>query len=172
MPSPTVRAYRDSDRAAVVEALVGLQKHEVALHDTRRPGREIAEPYLAQLIGIIARQAGAMLVAETDGGFAGFVACYVAEDEVIAETPDSNRYGYVSDIFVVPDWRASGLAQALLAAAERHLAATGVARLRIGVLAANRMACRAYEKHGFEPYEIVYEKRLLRPIGAKPGVPA
>lgn len=172
MPLPAVRAYRDSDRAAVIEALVGLQDHEVALHDTRLPGRQIAEPYLAQLLGLVARHAGAVLVAETGGGFAGFVACYIAEDEVIAETPDSNRYGYVSDIFVAPDRRGSGLAQALLAAAERHFAAAGIARLRIGVLAANRMACRAYEKHGFEPYEIVYEKRLARPTGAKPGVPA
>ncbi len=172
MPSPAVRAYRDSDRAAVIEALVGLQEHEVALHDTRLPGREIAEPYLAQLVGIVAEQSGAVLVAETGGRFAGFVACYVAEDEVIAETPDSNRYGYVSDIFVVPDRRGSGLAQALLVAAERHLAATGVTRLRIGGLAANRIACRAYEKHGFEPYEIVYEKRLTRPAGALPGTSA
>jgi ribosomal protein S18 acetylase RimI-like enzyme len=167
MPSSAVRDYRESDRAAVIEALVGLQDHEVALHDTRLPGREIAEPYLAQLLGIVDRQSGAMFVAELGGGFAGFLACYIADDDAIAETPDSNRYGYVSDIFVVPDRRGSGVAQALLAAAERHLATTGVARLRIGVLAANRIACRAYEKHGFEPYEIIYEKRLLQPAGTK-----
>jgi ribosomal protein S18 acetylase RimI-like enzyme len=172
MSLPAVRAYRDGDRAAVIEALVGLQDQEVALHDTRLAGRQIAEPYLVQLLGIVAQRAGAVLVAETGGRFAGFVACYVAEDDVLAETPDSNRYGYVSDIFVVPERRGSGLAPALLAAAERHLAATGVARLRIGVLAANRMACRAYEKVGFEPYEIVYEKRVVRPAGANQGAPA
>jgi RimJ/RimL family protein N-acetyltransferase len=40
---------------------------------------------------------------------------------------------------------------------------TGVNRVRINVLAANVMARRAYEKYGFEPYEVMYEKRLMRP---------
>jgi ribosomal protein S18 acetylase RimI-like enzyme len=172
MPPFALRPYRDADRAAVIEALVGLQDHEVALHDTRRPGRQVAEPYLARLLDTLARQAGAIVVAEADGRFAGFVAGYVAEDDQLAETADSNRHGYVSDIFVVPERRGGGLAQALLAAAERHLAATGITRVRIGVLAANRMAGRAYEKHGFEPYEVVYEKRVVPPGPARRGVPA
>lgn len=171
MPSTAVRPYRDGDRAAVIDAVVGLQDFEVALHDTRRPGREIAAPYVGQLLGIVAEQSGAIIVAEAEGRFAGFVACYVVEDDALAETADSNRYGYVSDIFVLPERRGSGLAQALLAAAERHLATTGIARVRIGVLTANRMACRAYEKRGFEPYETVYEKRLASPAGATRGVP-
>jgi RimJ/RimL family protein N-acetyltransferase len=36
-------------------------------------------------------------------------------------------------------------------------------RLRVNVLAANRMACRAYEKTGFRPYEVMYERPLRRP---------
>lgn len=78
------------------------------------------------------------------------------------ETADSNVHGYVNDIYVVPERRGSGLAQALLRAAEDHLASTGITRVRINVLAANAMARRAYEKHGFEPYEVMYEKRLRR----------
>jgi ribosomal protein S18 acetylase RimI-like enzyme len=35
-----------------------------------------------------------------------------------------------------------------------------VARIRIGVLASNDSAIRAYRKQGFDPYEMVLEKRL------------
>lgn len=52
------------------------------------------------------------------------------------------------------------MAQLLLAFAQRHLAATRVARLRINVLANNTKARRAYECYGFAPYEVVYERRI------------
>jgi hypothetical protein len=35
-----------------------------------------------------------------------------------------------------------------------------VTRLRIGALANNDSALRAYRKHGFEPYEVTLEKKL------------
>jgi ribosomal protein S18 acetylase RimI-like enzyme len=169
MAAAIVRPYRDGDRAEVIGALVGIQDHEAALTDTRLPGRQIAEPYFARLRGSVADHSGAMFVAEAGGRFAGFVACYVVEDDNLAETPDSNRFGYVSDVFVVAARRGRGIAQALLGVAERHLAATGVTRLRVGVLAANRTACRAYENYGFALYEAVYEKRIVPRADARAG---
>jgi ribosomal protein S18 acetylase RimI-like enzyme len=169
MAATVVRLYRDADRAEVIGALVGIQDHEVALTDTRLPGRQVAEPYFARLRGSVADHSGAMFIAEAEGRFAGFVACYVVEDDNLAETPDSSRFGYVSDIFVAPERRGCGIAQALLAVAERHLAATGVTRLRVGVLSANRTACRAYQSYGFAPYEAIYEKRIDPRAGARPG---
>ena len=160
MSRPAVRPYRDSDRAAAIEALAGIQEHERRLHDTRRPAAEMVEPYFARLRGRVAEQSGAMLVAEIGGSFAGFVACFVVADNNPAETPDSNRFGYVSDLYVAPERRGGGVAQLLLAAAERHLAETGVTRLRVGVLAANQSARRAYEAYGLELYEAIYEKRM------------
>jgi ribosomal protein S18 acetylase RimI-like enzyme len=41
-----------------------------------------------------------------------------------------------------------------------HLAETGVTRLRLCVLANNAKARRAYEHYGFEPYEVIYERRI------------
>jgi ribosomal protein S18 acetylase RimI-like enzyme len=93
--------------------------------------------------------------------FVGCVACLVVEEQSVQETPDSNRHGYVSDIFVDSRYRGQGVAQRLLAVAERHLAATGVTRLRINVLANNTTARRAYERYGFAPYEVMYEKRIV-----------
>jgi len=158
--TPIVRPYRDADRSAVMEALVGIQEYERDLHDTRLPGPEMAEPYFKRLRGSVAGQSGAIFVAESAGEFAGFLACFVVEDDNPAETADSNRFGYVSDLYVVPKRRKAGVAQSLLAAAERHLATTGVTRLRVGVMAANRPAQRTYEIYGFALYEAIYEKRM------------
>ena len=123
-------------------------------------GAAVMEAYVDRLRQEVAAQSGAILIAEDGGRFLGLVACVVAQDDAVQETADSNIHGYITDIYVVPERRGSGLAQALLRAAEAYLAPTGVSRLRINVLAANVRARRAYEKHGFEPYEVMYEKRL------------
>ena len=108
----------------------------------------------------MAADAGSLFIAEAGGAFAGFAACWVRQEDALAETEESNRYGYISDTFVMPALRGRGIAGHLIRAAEVHLRATGVTRLRIGVLAANRSAQRAYSKSGFEPYELTLEKRL------------
>src|SRR6266850_7332332 len=142
-----IRPYRETDRAAVIAAEIDLQEYERTLHDTRVPGAAVMEAYLDRLQQEVAAQSGAILIAEDRGRFLGLVACVVMQDDVVQETSDSNVHGYITDIYVVPDRRGSGLAQALLQAAEDHLAPTGVGRVRINVLAANAMARRAYEKH-------------------------
>jgi len=162
MAGVVIRPYRESDRADVIAAEIDLQEHERTLHDTRLPGAAVMDAYFDRLQQEVAAQAGAILIAEDSGRFLGLVACVVAQDDVVQETADSNVHGYITDIYVVPDGRGSGLAQALLQAAEAHLSPTGVSRVRINALAANAMARRAYEKYGFEPYEVMYEKRLAR----------
>jgi len=157
-----IRPYRETDRAAVIAAEIDLQEYERTLHDTRLPGAAVMAAYVDRLQREVAAQSGAILIAEEDGGLVGLVACVVVRDDMVQETADSNVHGYITDIYVVPDRRGTGLAQALLEAAEDHLAPTGITRVRINVLAANAMARRAYEKWGFEPYEVMYEKRLRR----------
>jgi len=51
----------------------------------------------------------------------------------------------------------------LLQAVEDFLRAKGMVRLRINTLVANDSAKRAYGKQGFEPYEVMMEKRLKQP---------
>jgi GNAT superfamily N-acetyltransferase len=157
-----IRPYRETDRAAVIAAEIDLQEYERTLHDTRLPGAGVMDAYLDRLLQEVAAQSGALLIAEEHGQLVGLVACMVVEDDAVLETADSNVHGYINDIYVVPERRGTGLAHALLQAAEDHLASTAVIRVRINVLAANAMARRAYEKHGFEPYEVMYEKRLRR----------
>ena len=158
-----IRPYEDRDRAAVIDALTGIQEHERTMHDTRVPGAPVTPGYLDGLLKDIADQSGAMFVAERAGTFAGFIAGYIDSFPTPMETPDSCVYGYCSDIYLTPAERGSGLAQELLNVLERHLAAQApIKRYRISVLAVNRIACRAYEKAGFTPYEVMYERLVRR----------
>ena len=155
----TIRDAAPCDRAGIVAAIGELQDYERQLSDTRRPGAEVAQPYYERLRERAAHD-GAMLVAEADGAFAGFVVGWIEQDDEICETPESNRYGYISDISVLPAFRGRGAAAALLAALEARLAAHGVTRLRLKFLTANTTARAAYERAGFAPHETLYEKRL------------
>ena len=159
MTKPTIRPQREADQANLRRAFVELQEFERSLHDSRLPGAEIAIPYVEWMQNQVADRSGEVFVAEVDGVFQGFVACWVDRNSHIIETPDLNVFGFISDICVMPDWRGRGIAARLLSAAEAHLAGRGVTRVRIGALATNEPALSAYRKHGFVPYEILFEKR-------------
>lgn len=163
----TIRPYRESDQDWVLLCEVALQQHELAIHDPRLPQTRVAplphtHDYLKLLWETLADNQGAMFIGEIDGQRAGLVAGHVALAPWPMETSDSCRYGYVSDIFIVPEARGSGLAQALIDALAEHLrkVAPELTRLRINVLAANAIARAAYEKAGFVPYEVMYERKL------------
>ena len=127
-------------------------------HTTRLPGEQVADAYLDWMLHR-AETHGAVLVAESNSIFVGFVAGWIEETENIGETSDSNRVGYISDICVMPDFRGRRIATQLLKAIEQHLTGLGIARLRINSLAANKSARASYKHAGFAPYEVVYEKR-------------
>jgi ribosomal protein S18 acetylase RimI-like enzyme len=164
MDRPTIRPYRRADYDGVLRGMCDLQDYERALHPGRREAAEVAAPYLQRLLQRVAERSGAIFVAEHSGEVVGFIACYVKDTQSLIETAAYSRYGYVSDLDIAAEWRGRGIAQRLLAAAEQHLAQHGVARLRIGVLAANIAAQRAYAKYGFAPYESELEKPIASPL--------
>ena len=131
-----IRRAGPADRAALREAVIELQEYERRLSDTRRPGEEIADAYLARMESRAA-QGGAILIAEASGTLVGFVTSQLRDVDYIAETPDSNRFGYISDICLLPASRGRRIARLLLEAAEPHLAPHGITRLRSNVLANN-----------------------------------
>jgi ribosomal protein S18 acetylase RimI-like enzyme len=55
-------------------------------------------------------------------------------------------------------YRGQRIALRLLESLEQHLRRAGVTRLRIASLATNTAARATYERGGFVPYEIIYEK--------------
>jgi ribosomal protein S18 acetylase RimI-like enzyme len=154
-----IRAAALSDRPQLRRAVIELQDHEGRMHHSRLPGDQIADAYLDWLQKRAAEH-GAVLIAEIDGAFAGFVAGWIEEESHICETPDWQRFGYVSDICVLPAYRGQRIASHLLDAVERRLREAGVSHVRLFTLAANRAARASYERSGYAAYEVVYEKLL------------
>ena len=110
-----------------------------------RACREGSSPVTtSQGYGGVRLPGGALLVAELDGSLAGFVAGWVEQAHNIAGTPDLNRFGLNSDIWVMPNFRGHRLAT----------------RLRVTGLAANAPARSSYQRAGFRPYQIVYENLI------------
>jgi ribosomal protein S18 acetylase RimI-like enzyme len=160
MDGLTIRAARPSDGPELRRAVVELQDHERRLHPSRLPGEQIADAYLAWIEKRAAERSGIVLVAEIDGAFAGFVAGWIEEESHICETPESNRFGYVSDICVLSAYRGRRIASRLLGAVERRLRDENVSCVKLFTLAANRAARASYERSGYAVYEVVYEKSL------------
>jgi ribosomal protein S18 acetylase RimI-like enzyme len=152
-----IRPASPADRPQLRAVIVDMQEHERRLHPTRLPGEQIADDYLDWTIEK-AKTEGVVLVAESEGGFVGFVAGWIEETQSMAETADSNRFGYVSDICVMPAFRGHGIAAQLLERIEQHLRQSGIARVRINALAANSSARASYEKAGYIAYEVLHEK--------------
>ena len=168
MIPPAIAADRPALRRAIVasrrSARTGghrkrLQEAERRHHDTRLPGKQVADDYLEWMCRRSAAD-GTILVAEIDGAFAGFVAGWIEQAPNTAETPDANRFGLVSDIFVAPEFRGRRLAARLIGAMEQAVRSAGVVPVRVSTLAANESARRSYQHAGFVPYEIVHAKRI------------
>lgn len=155
-----LRDATPEDRPFLLSAIAALNDHERALHDTRLPGVEIAEVYFAKIHGAIETDHGSIVVAFLGDQPVGYMACRVETGGSVAETADSNVFGYVSDVFVSAEMRGRDVAAVLLAEAERRIRLRGVTRMRLSSLAMNHQAVRAYRKFGFADYEVTLEKRL------------
>ena len=156
----TIRSATSDDRAQLRRAIVELQDYECLLHATRLPGAQVADAYVDWMLEQT-NTTGIVLVAEVGATFVGFVAGWIEETTNLGETPDSNRLGLVSDIFVVAKFRGHRIATRLLHAIEQYFRRACITRLRITALAVNTAARASYEHAGFAPYEIVHEKLLL-----------
>lgn len=65
--------------------------------------------------------------------------------------------GEIGALYLAPMWRGRALGRALMAAATRRLAAEGMTRLFVWVLAGNRPARRFYARLGGRPDQIQYD---------------
>lgn len=153
-----IRPAMPADRPDLRQAVIELQDYERLRHPTRLPGEQIADAYLDWMLQQADADNGVVLVAQSGGRFVGFVAGWIEEATNIAQTPESNRFGYISDICVMPAFRGQRIAVQLLDGIEQYLCRAGVTRLRLYSLAVNASAQASYEHAGFAPYEILYEK--------------
>jgi ribosomal protein S18 acetylase RimI-like enzyme len=156
-----LRPLAPGDRATMLVFLRDLADAEATYHWAMRPGSEMTMAEVDRMIAEIAEEDGAIVVAELDGRPVGYAGVVVQDAESEFELRDEwRRRGFITDMYVAPAARRRGIARALLAACERHVASRGIAWIQICVSPGNLPARALYSKAGFRDYEIVLEKRL------------
>lgn len=156
-----IHSIEKHDKDFVIQGIMAIQEHEYALHETRKePDTNLCQQYLQEILHSSENKQGDILIMSEDGNQVGFIAFYIREDVTLLETKSSNKYGYISDIFVLEQKRKNGYAKQLLNAAQEYFTKHSIQRMRICSLAANMLAKSAYENAGFEPYEITFEKTI------------
>ena len=95
------------------------------------------------------------LVARAEG-IVGFVSFEIV-DGVFEERVTRGR---VQNLYVRPGRRNCGVGSALLEAAESALAEAGADRIAVEAMAPNEDARRLYERRGYEPHRMEYERRV------------
>jgi ribosomal protein S18 acetylase RimI-like enzyme len=79
---------------------------------------------------------------------------------VCQNTWTNERYGYINNLYIVPEKRGQDLAQSLLQFSDEWFKGRRVSKLRLTVTASNAAACRLYEKGGYQVTRWEMEKEI------------
>ncbi|MBW3637913.1 MAG: GNAT family N-acetyltransferase, partial [Armatimonadetes bacterium] len=72
----------------------------------------------------------------------------------------SERYGYINNLYIVPEKRGQKLGESLLGFSNEWFKSRRVSKLRLTVTASNQAACRLYEKGGYQVTRWEMEKEI------------
>ncbi len=160
-----VREAKAADETALAAMVAALQEHERRLVPWLRPGRDMAEQHLAHLRRRAEERDGRIFVATAEDPVVGttllgFVACHVEEEAPTEVEAGARRYGWIAELYVVPEARRRGIARILVDRACAHFARRGIARVDVAYLEANREAHETYMQLGFTPHYRIVSRRL------------
>jgi ribosomal protein S18 acetylase RimI-like enzyme len=155
-----IEAFQPSDFLAVVAFVEAIQEHEREQVPELKPGPEIGKQYAEMLMRAVAERNGCMIMARAEAGAVGFACAWIARDDDPLIRDDARIHAYVSDLFVDQGWRRHGIASLLLDELEAKMRSRGCSRIRVCSKAANQLAVACYTARGYQPYEIVFAKRL------------
>jgi [ribosomal protein S18]-alanine N-acetyltransferase len=131
---PSIRVANDSDLRSIVA------------HYGPSGGDSPWDPFADQdRIQRIPRQG--LLVAETDGKYAGFIFWYEARKPWYAK--DVDRYARISDLHIVPAFQGRGIGRALIRDALARIRAAGIETVFLETDEDNARARSLYESEGF-----------------------
>lgn len=155
-----ITEYSAEHEEGITRCFTYLQNTEAALEaDRLQSSLGLALKYLAFLQAQCRSHEGALLVALSNKSVAGFVAVWRESDGENMIT-SLHSFAYISDIVVLPEYQRTGIATALMMAAEKHAKSLGVSHCKVGALAHNTGAIELYRRCGFRSYEVTLLKEL------------
>ena len=158
----TIRTGKDADWTALGQAVANIQdfEHEIIGYPLR-PGCDVWDAYLSDLRHRLTADKAIFLVAEANQEIVGVLAGYAHEAGDCLVASDFDRSAYISDLFVQSEWRRQGVGTALIGEFERSMRARGLHWMTVCVKSKNKTARQAYQRYGFEDYEVTLTKRLF-----------
>jgi RimJ/RimL family protein N-acetyltransferase len=98
---------------------------------------------------------------EGSGGERGITYVAVAQGELIGMTvlqrgdlPKLRHWANIFGVYLQPEWRGSGIADALIEACAAYASTLGLRLLKLGVVTTNVSAIRLYHRCGFRVYGV------------------
>lgn len=132
--------------------LQGLQAHpEVFGADYETSAAQPIEHWRERMQSGAGSEQGITYVAETAGELIGMTAL------VRHDLPKTRHAGSIFGVYTRPDWRGTGVANALLEACVAYARKLGMRLVRLGVVTTNAGAIRLYLRCGFTVYGVESE---------------
>jgi GNAT superfamily N-acetyltransferase len=156
-----IEPYRASDLPAVIAFVEAVQEYEREQVPALKAGADIGPSYAEHILNRVRNRNGLILLAKSDEKPIGLICAWIDEDDDMLLCDDMRRHAYVSDVFVVDDWRREGVGGTLLAAIESYMRQRGCLRMRVCSKAANATALKFYEAAGYRPYEVIFAKPIV-----------
>ena len=150
-----IREAVEDDLDEVVDLWEELVEHHQNYSDhfeLSRNGRDIWEEYLRDKFS---EPSTKLIVAEEDGGLAGFMLCLLDPSKPIFK---ERTVGIVSDAYVVKNRRKKGVMKEMLVVALRWFDKNKVKTAEVSILPANLEARTAWAQLGFKPF--IIRKRI------------
>ena len=149
------------EKKAVISSLMsGLQQSEYEYFDKSAPWNNIEKNYLHHMMSMQEDCAGTCLIAY-DGTIAvGFIFGYVEEPDDSRIEIDRGKELYVSDGFVLPEYRKQGIYKKLNERLEQKYIQKGVSRITRFTLVNNQPMKNFLSQSGYHATRILFEKWL------------
>lgn len=161
-PQFSIRPATAVDRPALLRFVFELNVFEAAFEPDRRTDTDFAGPTLDWRLRNVRDGDGLVLVAtDSDDVTVGWMAAHRDEHGPYVRG-EVRAFGYIAELYLVPEWRGRGVGRALIEAAKAHFRAQSLTHAVIGALAANAEALAAYTAQGFRPYTTELRLALSR----------
>lgn len=137
-----------------------LHASEKELFDKTTTWDDIEQSYMQHVIESAEEGDGTFLIAYINGKPAGFIFGYLQNDGNSRIEQYTGDDLYVSDGFIYPQYRRSGIYKQLNAMLEEIYINKGVRRVLRYTLVSNTRMQHFLNRHGYEPVRLFYEKWL------------
>ena len=136
----------------------GLHEHEHELYDKTAAWGDIEAAYMRHVITAQQEQEGVCVVGYADGVPAGFIFGYAEDEDDSRIELHKGKELYVSDGYIVPEYRRLGLYRKLNEHLEKVFIERGVQRIVRFTLLNNARMRALLESEGYVVTRLMYEK--------------